>query len=142
MRQCIRKSFNWHSLSTSSFLLLLFVCAAQRATLPWHLSAFFICCFIMWPFPTLWVCRYNFLLYSRFYGWLCSLLHPEGSLPQKVIVVLFVSWLSLKELSRPGSGQLESLICISVILDLLHIRPAAGDRPPRCSHIHKKMLQK
>lgn len=75
----IRKMFTWHSLS--QFPLLLFVCAAQRATLPWHLSAFFIGSFIMWPFPTLWVCRYNFPLYQWFYGWLWSLLHPEGLFP-------------------------------------------------------------
>lgn len=74
----IRTLFTWHSLSTSPFPLLLFVCAAQRAPLPWHLSAFFIGSFIMWLFPTLWVCRYNFPLYQWFYGWLWSLPHPEG----------------------------------------------------------------
>lgn len=35
------------------FHSLLFVCVLQTAPLPWHLSAFFICCFIMWLLPTL-----------------------------------------------------------------------------------------
>ena len=69
--KCVRESFNWHSLSTSPFPLL-FVCAAQGRTLPWHLSAFLFRCFILWPFCTLWLCRYKFLSYSRFYGWLCG----------------------------------------------------------------------
>lgn len=118
IRKCITKSFNWRLLSTFPFLPLLFVCGAQRNTLPWHLSAFFIWCFIMWPFSTLWVYRYNFFLYSWFYGCLCCLLHPEGLLPQKVIVSQFVSWLSLKEVNRLESGHLKSLICIHVILDM------------------------
>lgn len=43
------------------------------------ICSFFICHFITWPFPpTLWVCRYNCLSYSWFYGWLCCSLHPEG----------------------------------------------------------------
>ena len=46
------------------------------------------------------------------------MLHPEGLLPQKVIVALFVSWLSLRDVSRLESGHLKSLICISVILDM------------------------
>lgn len=105
VRMYIRKSFNWHSLSTSQFPLHV----AQRAMLPWHLSGFFIWCFIMWPFSTLWVCRYNFLLYSRFYGWLCCWLHPEGLFPRKVIVILFVRWLSLKKLSRLESRYLKKI---------------------------------
>lgn len=119
----IRKLFTWHSLSNSPFPLLLFVCAAQRAPLPWHLSAFFIGSFIMWPFPTLWVCRYNFPLYQWFYGWLWSLLHPEGLFPSEsdwgpfFFFFLFGWWLPLKERNRLESG-VDGLICLSVILDL------------------------
>lgn len=68
--RCIRKSFNWLPLPAPLFPLPSFVRSALKATLPWHLSAVFILYFIMWPFCTLWLSRYNFLSCSQFYGWL------------------------------------------------------------------------